>query len=114
MVDLNLAMEIANGNAIGMGIKAVARIMENLTKEGKMEATTEARIVVEGIHTNFASLISGKDTMSLSAEKLHEKEKGTTTMAMEMEMEMATDLDRLDQSLISRILLNLSLTLRTQ
>src|SRR5271170_5576017 len=34
MVDLNLAMEIANGNTIGMAIKAVARIMENLTMQG--------------------------------------------------------------------------------
>jgi len=89
---------------------------------GKTEAKTEARIVVEGhpsIHTNIVSLIKRKDTMSLSADKLHEKEMATmaTTMAMAMAMEtLATaGLGRLDQRLISRILLNLlSLTLRTQ
>ena len=67
--------------------EAVARIMEKLTKEGKTEATTEVRIVAEGhpsIHTNFVSLIKRKDTMSLSAETLHETEMATvaTTIAM--------------------------------
>jgi len=86
---------------------------------GKMEATTEARIVVEGhpsIHTNSVSLIKRKDTMSLSAEKLHETKMATTATTMAMEMEMATaSLGRLDQRLISRSSLNiLSLTLRTQ
>jgi hypothetical protein len=73
MVDLNLAMEIANGNANGMA------------------TTTEAGIMVEGhpsIHTNFVSLINGKNTMSLSAEKLHEEK--MATMAATMAMEMAT------------------------
>src|SRR5271155_796503 len=119
MVDLNLtmeivnlAMEIANGNAIGMAIKAMARIVENLIMEAKTK-TTEERIVVEGhlsIHTNFVSLIKRKDTMSLSAEKLHETKMATTatTMAMEMEMATASLIGRLDQRLISRILLNLN------
>ena len=65
-----------------------------------------ARTVAEGhpsIHTNFVSLINGKDMMSLSAEKLHENEMGTMATAMEMEMEtLATvDLGILDQRLIS-------------
>jgi hypothetical protein len=55
-----------------------------------------------------------KDTMSLNAEKLHEKKMATTATTMEMEMATA-GLGRLDQRLISRTLLNLlSLTLRRQ
>jgi molybdenum cofactor biosynthesis enzyme MoaA len=105
-----------------MAIKAVARIMANLIMEnikGAKTEATEARIMVEGhpsIHTSFASLIKRKDTMSLSAEKLHEIKMATMAMATAtMAMAMAkADLGRVDQSLISRILLNLSLTLRIQ
>ena len=53
----------------------------------------EARIVVEGhhsIHISFVSLIKRKDTMSLSAEKLHETEMATTAATMAMAMEMET------------------------
>jgi hypothetical protein len=102
----------------------VAILRENVIKEAKTEAKTEASKGHPSIHTNFVPLIKRKDTMSPSAEKLHEKKMGTTatTMAMamatemEMEMEIGTaGLGRVDQRPISPILLNfLSLTMRTQ
>ena len=109
-VSMTIVEALANGRTNGMTTKMSVKIIVLIAKE-RMEAKTTAESHLT-ISTSTAPLINVLDTISLSAEKLQGRNKGTKAIATNKEMEMtlamamAMDLGRLDQSLINRALFN--------